>query len=116
MGDYDRSALRISFEYAKAPTYQVVNANGAFGGFTAHNELFINFFFEHAKLPEVDIHDVVGDGLGPPIVADAKNIKKFSRQLQVGVVMHVDNARSLVQWIQRQIDTYDERKEGTQNE
>ena len=106
---------KVVFEYAAASQFRLVPANGAHGGITRRGDFRIDFFVESAGLPEQVVHSVTPDGLGPEIERSPDPMRVI-REAQVGVVMHVDQARSLAHWILDRIKVAEEamrkRREG----
>ncbi len=95
----------ISIEYNRANDFKLVPATGAFGGPNGQSEIVCNFFTEFSKYPEGDkfIVDALTSKaeLSPSQNTEAQT---FIRELQVGVVMRPDIARSVGEWLIKTAD------------
>jgi len=98
---------QIIFKYSKSPHYRIVAANGALGGITGRGDFRIDLFIESAELPDQVVHSLTPDGLGPEVDRNPPP-NQFAREIQVGLVMQIDQARSLAHWILERLRQLDE--------
>ena len=105
----DQRRERITFAYERGPEYRTVYANGAHGGITPKGEYRFDLFFEYPKAPRSVAHSVTPDGLGPEVDRTPPD-SAVARELQVGVVMTPDGAKSLAHWILESIRQYEEKR------
>ena len=92
----------IRFVYSKSPQYRVVPANGVHGGVTGRGDFRFDLFVEYTEFPESVTHSVTPDGVGPEIGRSPQQ-PEITRESQVGVVMQIEQARSLAHWILERI-------------
>lgn len=92
--------LQFFFEYDK--DYRVVAANGVWIGNTTRGELSLDFFVERLGIPESISNAVTEDGhLGDEISRQPE--KRLVRRLQVGVLMSLEQAESMVNFLTKKI-------------
>jgi len=94
----DTNQGELSFRYLRSSEYRVVAANGAYGGVTGRGDFKMDLFLESTGTPNTITNSITPDGLGPEIRRDPPP-PDFVRELQVGVVLQLDQAKSLAHWI-----------------
>ncbi len=95
----------VMFNYIKSNYFRVVHADGAMGGFTPRGHLFMSLFSERAPLPDVTVQAVENGQLGKEILEQRKGSSEgILRELEVGVVMDLNVAKSLVTWLKERIE------------
>lgn len=104
------SPKEIVFRHIRADSFRTVAANGVHGGVTGRGDFRFDFFVEYTGLPETVTHSVTPDGLGPQIDRSPER-PDVIRESQVGVVMHVEQARNLARWILERTKTIENRGE-----
>ncbi len=100
----------IVFRHTRAADFRTIAANGVHGGVTGRGDFRFDFFVEYTGLPETVTHSVTPDGLGPQIDRTPER-PDVIRESQVGVVMHVDQARNLARWILERTKALEKRTE-----
>lgn len=105
MSGKSRDALpsSVTQNYIKSQFFRVVHADGAVGGFTPRGGIFMSLFSERAPLPDVTVQAVENGQLGQEIIEQRKGSEGIIRELEVGVLMDVNMAESLVAWLQERI-------------
>lgn len=105
---------RIKFDYMKSNFFRVVHADGVVGGVTPHLDIHMDVWSERQAIPKEVIHELKPDGIlgeeirGERVVRDA-----IVREVEVGVVVDVGLAKSMIKWLQDKIDQIeDARKKG----
>lgn len=93
---------RVKFRYEKNPEYKVIYANGAHGGITSRGEFRYELFIEYNKSPHEIIHSITPDGLGPEVERNPAEAP-ITRELQIGVIMSINQAKSVAHWILKNI-------------
>jgi len=99
MEELSKKTLNVKF--TKAPDYKIVPATGAWGGPTPQGELICSFYVEHSNIPE-SIEMEIKDG-------SSKEIKRLTthdlvRELQIGIVMRPDIAKSIGEWLTKKAE------------
>jgi hypothetical protein len=96
--------LQVFFEISK--DFKTIACNGAWGGLTPRADMLIQFFIEKQAIPESIKNKVNADGSLGPII-ETKPPNRIVRELQVGVLMSVDEARNLVKFLNDKIQQYE---------
>ena len=101
----DQLPSSITLSYIKSNYFRVVHADGAIGGFTPRGEIFVSLYSERAPLPNVTVQAVENGQLGKEIIEQRKGSEGegILRELEVGVVMDLNVAKSLVTWLEERI-------------
>ena len=90
---------KIQFRFKKDDNYRLVPVNGVWGGPTLRGDILANFFHESQPLPEVLEHEVTPeDTLGKEL---GKRSPEFQRTVLVGIMLTVEQADSIGQWLQQ---------------
>lgn len=102
----------LTFKYIHPDGLRDYYVNGAWGGITPRKEIHMHLYSERHPIPKLAIHKVKQDGslekedkmeLGGDIV----------RLIQASVIMNIDTAISLRDWLTRMVDSLVEtEKEG----
>jgi hypothetical protein len=93
-------------KYSKASDFKTTLATGVFGGLSNNGLLNANFFTDRAILPKyqnIEIDDE-GNQIGKPV--DEKD-GDMLREVQVGVVMDINTAKSIVAWMNSKIEEFE---------
>jgi hypothetical protein len=94
----------VAFDYIKSNQFRVVHADGVWGGVTNQANVQIAFFSERQAIPRRIVHRVEEDGtLGPEIEEERVTRGGFVREVEVDVVMNLDTAIALRDWLTEKI-------------
>ena len=93
----------VTFHYVKSNYFRVIHADGAMGGFTPRGEVFFSIYSERAPLPDVTVQAIENGQLGKEIIEQRKVSEGIVRELEIGVVMDLTVAQSLVTWLNERI-------------
>jgi|SRR5262245_6795297 len=103
MSDQDSNSVKsqITVHNKKSNYFRDIHADGVFGGVTPHLLIHMSFYTEYLPIPEQICHEVVDGKLG-------KELERFSegdviREFQVGVIMNLDIAKSMLTWLEGKI-------------
>lgn len=102
----------IKFHYIFKEDYNPVYCNGAYGGVTATGEIIANFYLERMPIPESMTFPINENGL----LGEMKEVEpldlnaKIIRFVSTGVVLSEEGARSIYEWLGKQIDELEKRK------
>lgn len=100
----DATNQTVSFRYYKSHNFRVIHADGAFGGMTPRAGLFVAFYNERFPIPEATTHSITQDGaLGEELRSERVSKKEIIREVEAGVLLDVEAAKSLVQWLNQKI-------------
>ncbi|MYA77223.1 MAG: hypothetical protein F4132_12935 [Gemmatimonadetes bacterium] len=106
MPNKNNTPQNVTIHILKSNQFRVVHSDGAWGGLTPQGLLSIGFFSERHPIPQEVEYRLYPNGK----LSDEQNRKGKTgivRELEVNVVMSIDNARSLVSWIQSHIEKVD---------
>ena len=96
---------QITFDFTRSPFFRVIHSNGAWGGLTPRKELSVTFFSERMALPQRITYSLTPEGgLRPEIGRD--DTESVHRECEVEVLMSMEEAVSLHQWIGTKIDEW----------
>ena len=100
----------IRFDYIKSNLFRIVHADGIFGGLTHRGLVWAAFWSERGAIPTQVVHEVKEDGRLGPELMDKRTVRQATiREAEVGIMMNVAVARSLRDWLDEKIKTFDER-------
>lgn len=103
---------QIRFKYVFSENYNPVYCNGAFGGVSTQGEIVVNFFMERMPIPNSVTNSINHDGtLGGIVVTDPENFNDtVIRYISTGIVLNLENAKSIHEWLGNQIQELENRK------
>jgi hypothetical protein len=110
----DQLPSSVTQHYIKSNYFRVIHADGAIGGFTPRGEMFFSLFNERAPLPDVTVQAVENGKLGQEITDQRQGSQGIIRELEVGIVMDVNVAKSLVAWLEERIKVADQMRADAQ--
>lgn len=98
-------ASQIKFKYRYPEDYNPVYINGAHGGINAQGEIIANFYFERIPVPNAITQSINDDGsLGEAKEYEPADLgTSLVRYIQNGVVMNIETAQQLYNWLGKQI-------------
>jgi hypothetical protein len=101
----------ITFNYIKIPSYRSYHVDGVFGALTPKGYLYCEFFIDRNVTPQTAVHELSKDGFlsGKPKRTTGK--KGFIREIECGLIMDINAASSLREWLDNKIEEY---KKGSQ--
>jgi hypothetical protein len=101
----DANPTSVPFHYIKSNEFRVLHADGAIGNVTPSGLLFLGFYSERAALPQMMVHEVTEDGqVGIERLDERVGKKGIVREIEVGAILSVETAVSLVAWLQERIE------------
>jgi hypothetical protein len=100
---------RMEFKYTKSPEYRLKYVNGAFGGPSPKGEIKIDFFIDHNEAPDLLVHEITSSGQIGDEIERKPDRQPITRELQVGIIMNLNDAKSIHEWLCRHIRTIEER-------
>lgn len=97
----------IKTHYIKTNNYRSYHADGVFGGLTPNRKIYMEFFIQRAVTPKIIEYKVteVGD-IGDEIKREGK--KGIVREIEAGVIMDIDVAKVLRNWLDQKIKLLEE--------
>lgn len=105
MIDGKKVPKRVKFVYKDADDYKVIYVNGAQGGITTQREFKFDLYQEYIERPSEEIRTIDGIKISDPIKSESEGEEMtVVRERKIGVTFSPDKARSLADWIIRQLD------------
>ena len=98
-------ANQIKFKYKFPEDYNPVYINGAYGGINSQGEIIANFYYERIPVPKALTHLINDNGsLGVTKEYEPEDLSSsLVRYIQNGVVMNIETAKQLRDWLSSQI-------------
>jgi hypothetical protein len=94
---------RLEFSYRESPAYRTVSVQGAYGGLTPRGDIFLGVYSERTHFPDTSILEIGPQGeLGPEKFRITQGVV---REVQVGLMMDLNTAKSLQDWLKTHIET-----------
>jgi len=102
----------IKIFFRRAAEFKMIPVSGVWGGLTPQGNVYCDFFFEKAEIPE-NVVVQVGEG-GTPAKEVGRNPQNqmFVREVVVGLSMQPEIARSIGQWLIEKADEFQKRTLG----
>lgn len=99
----------VSFEYIKSADFRTVWADGAVGGVTPTGLIHFAVYSERPAIPRRQVFEVADDEgggkrLGPELLEKRVSRDGFVREMPVDVMLSVNVAESLAQWLMQQVE------------
>src|ERR1700733_12478357 len=95
---------KIKFDYIKSNQFRSIHADGIWGGLNGHLNIVMAFFGERPAIPQQLVFPIDGEGLGPELQDQRVIRDAVIRDVEVAVSMNVAVAKSLREWIDKQIE------------
>lgn len=101
---------QVKFVFEYDPRYSLVAANGAWVGITPRSDIRIDFFVESLGNPDHVVNLITPQGqLGPELGRAPE--RRLVRRMQMGVLLSLEQAESLADFLKSQIADFRQRKE-----
>lgn len=102
--DSDVVQSKVEFHYIKSNHFRVIHADGVYGGATPRGFIHMDFFSERSPIPRKVTQKVTTSGqLGEEIAAESERKEGIVREVEVGVMISLEQARSLTKWLEEKI-------------
>jgi len=98
-----------TFKNVKNVDFRTVWASGVFGGVTAKGQLNMNFFLDTLELPKSVQHEIIGNDLAPHPVPASPSEPSSVREVQFGLLLDLEVAKTVVTWMQQHINEFEEK-------
>ena len=99
---------RVKFHYLKATHFRTIHADGAIGNITPAGYIHMAMYNERPAIPREIVHKIKTDGtLGEIIPEETVDRGGIVREMEVDVLMSVEVARSIKNWLGDQIKKID---------
>jgi hypothetical protein len=111
MEDLNKPTLPV--HYIKDESYRTFFASGVIGGLNSIGQVNLNFYLDRLAIPTKQILEVnqLGESTEPKYklgnVVGTEIKDGWVREVSVGMVMSVDTARAVAEWLNRQVEEFD---------
>ena len=96
----------VKFHYVKSNFFRVIHVDGAYGGLTPYGFISCALYSDRQPLPELTENAVREDGIVGQEIVEHKKIKDgIEREIEVSIVMNLNTAKALQQWLDDKIKT-----------
>ena len=96
---------KIKFHYEKSNLFRVIHVDGAIGGLTPTLDLFISIYNQRAPIPKLTVQKISPGGqLGDEVTEERIQKDGVFREVEVGLVMNLNVAKALNQWLVDKIE------------
>ena len=96
---------RLQIDFRRSASFRIVHADGVWGGVTPYGKVYMTFFSEAPPLPEAMAYSLSADGTAlEEVRADRRGSTNPTREVEVGVVMDLNVAKSFLKWLAEKID------------
>ena len=99
----NQESTDVKIKFREAPYYRKLPASGAFGGPTPQGDIVCNFYLEQQILPSSVTMKVVQGRLTHEEFQYEKG-EYYERELQVGLVLNPQTAKSIGEWLVKRAD------------
>jgi hypothetical protein len=97
---------KVTFHYLKTGSYRTYHVDGIFGGITPNGKLYAEIFIQRATTPQTTEQEINLDGtLGNE--TDRTGKKGIVREIEAGLIMDMETARVLRNWIDSKIQEFE---------
>lgn len=99
--------MELETHYVKSSDFRTVLGTGVFGGVTTNGLVNANFFTDRVPLPtkiSLSVNETTGE-VGDELYREGKN--GVIREVQFGVIMDVETARIVRDWLTKNIELID---------
>lgn len=97
----------IELHYLKTKNYRTYYFDGLYGGITPNGKnIYMDIFLERNSTPQIMKHEVIDGTIGKIISKNGKD--GIIREVECGLIMDIETARKLRNWLDAKIDEYDE--------
>ena len=102
--DEEPRPRHVRFDYIKGQFFRVIHADGVVGGLTPRLDVHMDFWSERFPIPKQVVHALKEDGsLGEEVKAERQTRDAIVREVEAGVVLDVETARALRDWLNERI-------------
>lgn len=102
----------VAFDYIKNHNFRTIRADGAIGGITPNGTIHFALYSERPPIPKRLVYEVNKDGeLGSVIPSETVSRDAVVREMEVDVFLDISVARSLSQWLSKNIEDWENREE-----
>jgi len=95
---------RVSFDYIKSQHFRVIHTDGAIGSVTPNNHIHMSLYSERPPIPRRTVFPLENGKLGEELLAERTTRDAIVREMDIDVMMTVDVAEILCEWLKGKVD------------
>ncbi len=99
----EQTARTVEIDYTRNSLYRIVYAAGAWGGVTPQGLILMSVYSEYGQVPGSMTYEFPAAG-GELVERNRVGKQGFVRELEVGVLLSVDTARAIREWLAAKIE------------
>lgn len=101
----DQVLPKLRVYFTKSNFFRVVHADGLVGSVTPKRDIFISFYNERIPIPDSIVYELSPKGA---VISEVESerittTKGVIREMEVGVVLDLADARSLIDWLRQMV-------------
>jgi hypothetical protein len=101
----------IEVHYLKTKNYRTYHVDGIFGGVTPEGNLYMELFLQRTATPRSTEYEITNEGyLGAEIFDSRTGKSGIIREIESGLVMSMEVAKTIKGWIDEKITQYEKSK------
>ena len=105
----EQEQTKLSFHFVKSNLFRVIHADGAWGGVTPHSNIHMALYSERQPIPQQVTYEIrEGSVLGEELKEERVGKSGIVREIEADVVLDLNAAKSLVEWLQQHIGTLEQ--------
>ena len=102
----------IRFNYIKSNLFRIIRVDAIWAGITPNLDIHVNLCSERYPIPQQTLHKIEPDGsLGEEILEARISHEGIEREMEVGAVMDISTAKSLIELLQDLVEQIEKVKE-----
>lgn len=100
----------VKFHYLKATQFRTIHADGVIGNVTPRGNIHMAMYSERPAIPREMVHKINPDGTLGEIDEKETIVREgIVREMEVDVLMNIEIARSIKNWLEDQIKKAEKR-------
>ncbi len=101
----EKDIPEITVNYKKSDSYRSYHADGFFGGLTPRGYLYMEPFIDRRVTPKTMVHKIIDGSIDSGTVKES--LEGTIREIECGIIMDFETARTLRDWLEGKIKEYD---------
>jgi len=96
----------IKFHYIKSQYFRAIHVDGFIGGVTPNLDIHMALFNERSPIPQESVYRITEEGkLADEIMDRRKSREGIVREVEADLIMKLEKAQALVEWLEEKIKT-----------
>ena len=95
---------RVNFDYIKGQNFRVIHTDGAIGALTPNGHIHMSLYSERPAIPRRTVFSLENGRLGEELIKERTTRDAIVREMDVDVIMTVEVAESLCEWLSGKVN------------